>query len=165
MSKVLQNAPKEHSAILLTFIKLQFVFKIIVLSSTFIKLPFVFKIVGLSIFAWPFQTGFTVHISAGIGQDLLCVSVQHIAKRRISRHQLRPWYAYTYDVPVQLWTLYHFEQNSSRNIHLTAKAIGALMTKPDWHRLSNTYKARFHRKPTFKTCIKWSACAPVAISP
>ena len=40
--KVLQNA--EHSAILLTFI----------------KLPFVIKIFVLSIFEWPFYTGFTV---------------------------------------------------------------------------------------------------------
>ena len=32
-SKVLQNAPREHSAILLTFIKLSFVFKTFVLSN------------------------------------------------------------------------------------------------------------------------------------
>ena len=44
MSKVLQNAPREHSAIL----------------STFIKLPFVFKTFVLSIFEWPLKTGFTV---------------------------------------------------------------------------------------------------------
>ena len=44
-SKVLQNAPREHSAIL----------------SAFIKLPFVFKIFVLSIFEWPLKTGFTVH--------------------------------------------------------------------------------------------------------
>ena len=43
-SKVLQNAPREHSAIL----------------STFIKLPFVFKTFILSIFEWPFKTGFTI---------------------------------------------------------------------------------------------------------
>ena len=29
--------------------------------STFIKLPFVIKIFVLSIFEWPFYTGFTVH--------------------------------------------------------------------------------------------------------
>ena len=43
----------EHSAIL----------------STFIKLPFVIKIFVLSIFEWPFKTGFTVrksHFSHGI---------------------------------------------------------------------------------------------------
>ena len=40
-AKVLQNAPREHSAIL----------------STFIKLPFVIKIVVLSTFEWPFYTG------------------------------------------------------------------------------------------------------------
>ena len=45
MSKVLQNAPREHSAILLTFIKLQFVFKLIFI---------------LSIFEWPLKTSFTV---------------------------------------------------------------------------------------------------------
>ena len=43
---MLQNAPREHSAIL----------------STFIKLPFVFKTFVLSIFLWPLNTGFTVHI-------------------------------------------------------------------------------------------------------
>ena len=43
-SKVLQNAPKEHSAIF----------------STFIKLPFMFKDIGLSIFEWPLKAGFTV---------------------------------------------------------------------------------------------------------
>ena len=43
-SKVLQNAPREHSAIL----------------STFIKLPFVFKLFNLSIFEWLLKTGFTV---------------------------------------------------------------------------------------------------------
>ena len=40
-SKVLQNASKEHSAILLTFI----------------KLPFVVRTFVLSICEWPFQTG------------------------------------------------------------------------------------------------------------
>ena len=40
----MQNAPREHSAIL----------------STFIKLPFVFKTFVLSIFEWPLKTGFTV---------------------------------------------------------------------------------------------------------
>ena len=44
MSKVLQNALIEHSAIL----------------STFIKLPFVFKTFILSIFEWSLKTGFTV---------------------------------------------------------------------------------------------------------
>ena len=43
--KVLQNAPREHSAKL----------------STFIKLPFVFKSFVLSIFEWPLETGFTVY--------------------------------------------------------------------------------------------------------
>ena len=41
---VLQNAPREHSAIL----------------STFIKLPFVFKAFVLSIFEWPLKTGYTL---------------------------------------------------------------------------------------------------------
>ena len=48
MSKVLQNAPREHSAILLTFI----------------KLPVVIKTFVLSIFEWPFYTGFTAHVLA-----------------------------------------------------------------------------------------------------
>ena len=42
--KVLQNAPREHSAILLTFI----------------KLPFIIKTFLLPIFEWPLKTGFTV---------------------------------------------------------------------------------------------------------
>ena len=41
----------EHSAIL----------------STFIKLPFVIKIFVLSIFEWPFCTGFTVHCKLSLG--------------------------------------------------------------------------------------------------
>ena len=101
----------EHSAILLTFIKLPFVIKIFVLSifewpfytgfnvlvsrvspssprfsrpiilnegqkycrmlqgehsailTTFIKLPFVIKIIVLSIFEWPFYTGFSLLVS------------------------------------------------------------------------------------------------------
>ena len=74
---------REHSAILLTFIKLPFVIKIFVLSilewpfftgftvylskgsMTFIKLPFVIKIFVLSILEWPFYTGFTVYLSKG----------------------------------------------------------------------------------------------------
>ena len=40
----MQNAPRDHSAIL----------------STFIKLPFVLKTFVLSIFEWPLKTGFTV---------------------------------------------------------------------------------------------------------
>ena len=40
----MQNAPREHSAILLTFI----------------KLPFVFKTFVLPIFEWLLKTGFTV---------------------------------------------------------------------------------------------------------
>ena len=43
--KVLQNAPREHSAIL----------------SIFIKLPFVLKNFVLPIFEWPLKTGFTVY--------------------------------------------------------------------------------------------------------
>ena len=45
-SQALQNAPREHSAILLTVI----------------KLPFVIKIFVLSIFEWPLKTGFTVYV-------------------------------------------------------------------------------------------------------
>ena len=40
----MQDAPREHSAIL----------------STFIKLPFVFEAFVLSIFEWPPKTGFTI---------------------------------------------------------------------------------------------------------
>ena len=45
--KYLQNAPREHSAIFLTFI----------------KLPFVYKTFILSIFEWSLKTGFTVRKS------------------------------------------------------------------------------------------------------
>ena len=45
----------EHSAIL----------------STFIKLPFVIKIFVLSIFEWPFYTGFTVYTNVGIVSNCL----------------------------------------------------------------------------------------------
>ena len=46
--KVLQNAPREHSAILLTFI----------------KLPFAVKTFVLSIFEWPPKTGFAVNLTS-----------------------------------------------------------------------------------------------------
>ena len=57
-SKVLQNAPREHSAIL----------------STFIKLPFVFKTFVLSLFEWPLKTGFTVsfYCSRHAIQEMCC---------------------------------------------------------------------------------------------
>ena len=45
-SKVLQNAPREHSAIL----------------STFIKLPYAIEIIVLSIFEWLLKTVFTVYV-------------------------------------------------------------------------------------------------------
>ena len=47
IKKVLQNAPREHPAILLTCI----------------KLPSVIKTFDLFIFEWPLQTGFTVFIN------------------------------------------------------------------------------------------------------
>ena len=52
--------PLEHSAILLTFI-------------TFIKLPFVIKILVLSIFEWPLYTGFTVILSS----PFICLAEVH----------------------------------------------------------------------------------------
>ena len=51
----MQNAPREHSAILLSFIKLPFVFKTFVLSS----------------FEWPLKTGFTVIISQEKAYEIL----------------------------------------------------------------------------------------------
>ena len=54
----------EHSAIPLTFIKLPFVMQVKSIAEcflTFIKLLFVIKIFVLSIFEWPFYTGFTVY--------------------------------------------------------------------------------------------------------
>ena len=50
----MQNAPREHSAILLTFI----------------KLPFVLKTFILSIFEWPLKTGFTVDLLGIIYKSL-----------------------------------------------------------------------------------------------
>ena len=52
-SKVLQNALREHSAILLTFI----------------KVPFVFKTFVLSIIEWLLKTGFTVVTRADTAAD------------------------------------------------------------------------------------------------
>ena len=60
-SKVLQNATTEHSAILLTFIKLLFAFKIFV----------------LSIFEWPLKTGFTVPNSGDSDKMVLNVTSHH----------------------------------------------------------------------------------------
>ena len=42
------NAPREHSAIL----------------STFIQIPFVFETIVLSVFEWPLKTGFTVEANS-----------------------------------------------------------------------------------------------------
>ena len=56
-SKVLQNAPVEHSAILLTCT----------------KLPPVFKTYVLSIFEWPLKTSFTVFcVSSSRCHGLVC---------------------------------------------------------------------------------------------
>ena len=46
VESIAECSKREHSAIL----------------STFIKLPFVIKIFVVSIFEWPFYTGFTVHV-------------------------------------------------------------------------------------------------------
>ena len=51
----------EHSAILLTYI----------------KLPFAIKIFILSIFEWPFYTGFTVYINPNIKQ--MCDALNKMA--------------------------------------------------------------------------------------
>ena len=56
--KYCRMLPLEHSAILLTFIKLQGGHSAILL--TFIKLPFFKKIFVLFIFEWLFYTGFAV---------------------------------------------------------------------------------------------------------
>ena len=50
----MQNAPREHSAILLTFI----------------KLPFVFETFVLSIFEWLLKTGFTVSVTSKLKMDM-----------------------------------------------------------------------------------------------
>ena len=52
-SKVLQNAPREHFAIL----------------STFIKVPFVFKTFILSFFEWSLKAGITVCAKASFKKD------------------------------------------------------------------------------------------------
>ena len=52
----MQNAPKEHSAIL----------------SAFMKLPFIFKIFVLSIFEWPFKIGFAVSFYANMRELNRC---------------------------------------------------------------------------------------------
>ena len=40
--------------------------------STFVKSPFVFKTLVLSIFEWPFKTGFTVIVNSAEPDKLLC---------------------------------------------------------------------------------------------
>ena len=55
----MQNAPREHSAILLTFI----------------KPPLIIKIFVLSIFEWLFYTGFTVHVNLAFGTYCMCTEV------------------------------------------------------------------------------------------
>ena len=57
---MLQNAPREHSAIL----------------STFIKLPFVFMTFALSAFEWPLKTDFTVYHS-GLNSKMLILYTWH----------------------------------------------------------------------------------------
>ena len=47
--------------------------------STFIKLPVVIKIFVLSIFEWPFYTGFTVIVSSFSGKLIWFVSVCAVA--------------------------------------------------------------------------------------
>ena len=44
--------------------------------STFIKLPFVIKIFILSIFEWPFYTGFTVRVLPLTSKRLDCMDAQ-----------------------------------------------------------------------------------------
>ena len=55
MLQEMQNAPREHSAIILTSI----------------KLPFVFKTFVLSVFEWPLKTGFTVFKNLYFASGLL----------------------------------------------------------------------------------------------
>ena len=60
---------REHSAILLTFI----------------KLPFVIKIFVLSIFEWPFKTGFTVSADqTEIMRKMACAFVIHMQQNQDS---------------------------------------------------------------------------------
>ena len=66
----MQNAPREPSAIL----------------STFIKLPFVFKTFVYSIFEWPLKTGFTVQCSPFI---VLCLGA--IGMDRVISEQCYKW--------------------------------------------------------------------------
>ena len=70
MSKVLQNAPREHSAILLTYV----------------KLPFVFKTFVLPIFVWPLKTGFTVLLLFYIKQS---VSMKRKYRNPIAKNKPR----------------------------------------------------------------------------
>ena len=61
----MQNAPRgagEHS----------------VISLTFIKLPFVIKIIVLSIFGWPLKTGFTVHVTIHLNLLTLCIRIDFL---------------------------------------------------------------------------------------
>ena len=72
---------REHSAIL----------------STFIKLPFVIKIFVLSIFDWPFYTGFTVHYNyKGIKKGTSAAS-EPLNSFIIDIYDLRPTYLLFHD--------------------------------------------------------------------
>ena len=67
----MQNAPREHSAILWTFI----------------KLPFVFKTFVLPIFEWPLKTGFTVYLFSSVKQAMNMYWSEHIFNGSGSLHE------------------------------------------------------------------------------
>ena len=76
---------KEHSAIL----------------STFIKLPFVIKIFVLSIFEWPFRTGFTVGADlTELMRKMVCAFVIHIKQNQASTQR----YLYKAEIICHLWS-------------------------------------------------------------
>ena len=74
----------EHSAILLTFI----------------KLPFVIKICVVSIFEWPLKTGFTV-LFLPLQENISCC-VQAVSERTVSTIHKWAWWSYSFTY--KIWT-------------------------------------------------------------
>ena len=82
---VLQNAPMEHSAVLLTCI----------------KIPNGFQAFVLSIFEWPLKTGFTVLVLFFSAQ---CQMMWHHPLHQVLIHCLEPWYQLTRELINMFYT-------------------------------------------------------------
>ena len=79
-SEVLQNAPREHSAILLAFIKLPFVFKTFVLSVLELPLKTSFTVLYLKQFITKKSPKFPIHYRECSGSVVECLTGDGRAK-------------------------------------------------------------------------------------